>query len=82
MAAAALVDLEWVELLPEARCCSGACNPSPSRGASCLALRVEDEYWLFDVGEGAQVQLQRCFVKPARISKIFIGSGRAEPASI
>ncbi len=51
---------------------SGACNPSPSRGASCTALRVRDSYWLFDVGEGTQVQLQRCAVRPGKIDRIFI----------
>ena len=51
---------------------SGACNPSPWRGASCAALRVRDSYWLFDVGEGTQVQLQRSSVRPSKIDKIFI----------
>ena len=51
---------------------SGACNPSPTRGASCLALRVRDGYWLFDVGEGTQVQLQRCCVRPGKIDRIFV----------
>ena len=51
---------------------SGACNPSPSRSASCLALRVIDSFWLFDAGEGTQVQLQRCSVRPSKISKIFV----------
>ena len=51
---------------------SGACNPSPWRGASCSALRVHDGFWLFDVGEGTQVQLQRCSVRPSKIDKIFI----------
>ena len=48
----------------------------PSRlrlaGASCTALRVQDSYWLFDVGEGTQVQLQRCNVRPGKIDKIFV----------
>ena len=34
---------------------SGACNPSPFRSASALALRVRDSFWLFDTGEGTQV---------------------------
>jgi ribonuclease Z len=51
---------------------SGACNPSPWRGASCAALRVRDSYWLFDVGEGTQVQLQKTSVRPSRIDRIFI----------
>ena len=51
---------------------SGSCNPSPWRGASCSALRVRDSIWLFDVGEGTQVQLQRCMIKPAKIDRIFI----------
>ena len=51
---------------------SGACFPSPARGASCMALRVRDSYWLFDVGEGTQVQLQRCAVRPGKIDKVFV----------
>ncbi|EOD29585.1 hypothetical protein EMIHUDRAFT_456773 [Emiliania huxleyi CCMP1516] len=52
---------------------SGACNPSPTRSASSLALRLLNSYWLFDVGEGTQVQLQRCFVAPGRIDRFFPG---------
>jgi ribonuclease Z len=51
---------------------SGACSPSPWRGASCVALRVRDSYWLFDVGEGTQVQLQRSSVRPSKIDRIYI----------
>ena len=40
-------------------------------GAACTALRVQDSVWLFDVGEGTQVQLQRCMLRPAKIDKIF-----------
>jgi len=51
---------------------SGACNPSPVRSASSLAIRVRESYWLFDAGEGTQVQLQKCFVSPSRIDRIFV----------
>lgn len=51
---------------------SGACSPSPIRSASSLALRLRDRHWLFDVGEGTQVQLQRCSVGPSRIDRIFV----------
>ena len=46
---------------------SGACNPSPWRGASCSALRIRDSIWLFDVGEGTQVQLQKSNVRPSKV---------------
>ena len=51
---------------------SGACSPSPWRGASCTAIRVRDSFWLFDVGEATQVQLQKSAVRPSKIDKIFI----------
>jgi ribonuclease Z len=51
---------------------SGACSPSPIRSASSLALRLRDRHWLFDVGEGTQVQLQKCSVGPSRIDRIFV----------
>jgi ribonuclease Z len=51
---------------------SGACNPTPWRGASCSALRIKDSYWLFDVGEGTQERIQRAAVRPGKIDKIFV----------
>lgn len=49
---------------------SGA--PSFTRNVSSLALRLENEIWLFDCGEATQHQLMRSQLKYAKITKIFI----------
>ncbi|TGZ63895.1 hypothetical protein CRM22_006644 [Opisthorchis felineus] len=49
--------------------------PSPDRGASGLVLRnlQNGDHWLFDCGEGTQIQAQRSSnVRLGRISNIFI----------
>ncbi|KAL5965016.1 Zinc phosphodiesterase ELAC protein 1 [Taenia solium] len=53
---------------------SGSAYPSPHRAASGLVLRhTNGTQWLFDCGEGTQVQLQSCTaVRAQRISRIFI----------
>lgn len=49
--------------------------PSPHRGASGLILRNtnDGDHWLFDCGEGTQIQAQKSpNVRLGRISRIFI----------
>lgn len=36
---------------------TASCIPSTSRGVSCTVLRNEGDLWMFDVGEGTQIQV-------------------------
>src|ERR1700741_307520 len=47
--------------------------PTLTRGLSATALVREGDVFLFDCGEGTQVQLMRSGVKRSRIHSIFIG---------
>ena len=52
---------------------TGSAYPSPKRSSSCTALRLQNgTIYLFDCGEGSQIQLQKSTLKPGKISKIFI----------
>src|SRR5436305_12953339 len=47
--------------------------PTLSRGLSSTAVVRDGDVFLFDCGEGTQVQLMRSTVKRSRIHSIFIG---------
>lgn len=51
---------------------TASAQPSSTRNHSSLALRLAGDVWLFDCGEGTQLQLQRSEIKMGRIEKIFI----------
>ncbi|CAH1775709.1 unnamed protein product [Owenia fusiformis] len=51
---------------------TGSAYPTPTRGASCIIFRNDGNYWMFDCGEGSQIQLMRSSIKPGKISKIFV----------
>lgn len=50
---------------------TGSAYPSPLRGASALVLRTEGECWLFDCGEGTQIQLMRSPLRAGESSGSF-----------
>jgi ribonuclease Z len=52
---------------------TGAGRPTPNRSASAVGLDYEGEVFLFDCGEGTQVQLARSPLRWGNISAIFIG---------
>lgn len=54
---------------------TGAGVPAKHRNVSSIALRLLDErnaVWLFDCGEGTQMQILHTTLKPRKIEKIFI----------
>jgi len=52
---------------------TGSAFPSPKRCSSCTAVRLDSgSVWLFDCGEGGQIQIQKSKIRPAKISAVFI----------
>ncbi len=46
--------------------------PTEKRSHPCILLRYNGEYFLFDAGENAQLQLRKAGISPLRIDHIFI----------
>lgn len=51
---------------------TASCIPGITRGVSCVAMRYIADTWLFDCGEGTQIQLRKSKIRCSRINKIFI----------
>ncbi|KAH8086135.1 3'-tRNA processing endoribonuclease [Aureococcus anophagefferens] len=52
---------------------TASCVPSITRGVSCTSLRYDGTTWLFDAGEGSQIQVQRShLVHPGKVDAIFV----------
>ncbi len=57
---------------------TASCLPSLTRGVSSVAMRLlgkrgaGSSTWIFDAGEGTQIQMQKSWCKPSTIDKIFI----------
>ncbi|XP_066985342.1 zinc phosphodiesterase ELAC protein 1-like isoform X1 [Macrobrachium rosenbergii] len=52
---------------------TGSSYPSTRRGVSAAALQLDDgNVWLFDCGEGTQIQVQKVAFSRQKINKIFI----------
>ena len=51
---------------------TGSCLPTVVRGVACTVVRMDGSFWMFDAGEGTQIQLQRSIVRPGAIDRIFV----------
>ena len=52
---------------------TGSAFPSPKRCSSCTALRLESgAVWIFDCGEGGQIQIQKSKLRAGKIRAVFI----------
>ena len=57
---------------------TGAAIPSLKRRPAAILFHYGSEYFLFDCGEGTQIQLQKARVSPMRIKSIFITHWHAD----
>lgn len=57
---------------------TGAAVPSLKRRHAAILFQYEGDYFLFDCGEGTQLQMQKVKVSPMKLSKIFITHWHAD----
>ena len=57
---------------------TGAAIPSLKRRPAAILFHFGSEYFLFDCGEGTQLQLQKVRISPMRIKSIFITHWHAD----
>lgn len=56
---------------------TASCLPSLTRGVSSIAMRISGKaggssFWIFDAGEATQIQVQKSWIRPSSIDRIFI----------
>jgi ribonuclease BN (tRNA processing enzyme) len=56
---------------------TASCLPSLTRGVSSIAMRMSGKaggssFWIFDAGEATQIQVQKSWIRPSSIDRIFI----------
>jgi len=57
---------------------TGAAIPSLKRGHPAIIFHYGPDYFLFDCGEGTQLQMEKAKVSPMKLSKIFITHWHAD----
>lgn len=51
---------------------TAAALPTPNRFTSCQVLNIQEQHFMVDCGEGAQVRMEQFKVKRSKISQIYI----------
>jgi ribonuclease Z len=52
---------------------TGSCTPTPYRNVACVGVRMASQDWLFDCGEGTQLQVTKSnCITSSKINRICI----------